>query len=79
MVTELLVKVGKEGRTLYSSSLPGMAQQNEVNLKRQITELLSSTVGASVTGSAYYPLDDIIFQTVDGDDVKAAPVVLRFN
>jgi len=77
VVTELLLKVGKEGRTLFSASLPGMAQQNEVNSKRQLSELISSTVGAPVGG--YFPLDDIIFNTADGDDVKAAPVVLRFN
>ena len=70
-VTELLVK----GKAIYSEVLN--FSKNASNKPRRLVELIEE-LDSGVTGKLFYSLDQIVFNTLDGDDVKAANVVLKF-
>ena len=74
-VVELALPCGEKMTAVLSEVLPGF--DNSANLPRQLGELIASTTGLPV-GASFVPLDNISFQTKDGDDVTAAKVVLDF-
>ena len=75
---ELIIPVKEKAITVYSTTLPAAKAASDANLPRQLSELLAATTGAPVSG--YYSLgQNIVFETADGDDVKAASVVLHFE
>jgi hypothetical protein len=57
-----------------------MAATSEANLARSLVELIGETTKTALTpATAFYPLSDIVFNTLDGDDVKCALVVLQLD
>lgn len=69
-VTELLVK----GRAIYSESLK--FSRNDANRSRRLVDLIEE-LDPGQTRRPFYRLEQIVFQTAEGDDVKAATVVLQ--
>ena len=69
-VTELLIK----GKAVYSEVL--RFGKNESNRSRHIVELIEE-LDPGRTTRPFYSLDQVVFNTLDGDDVKAADVVLQ--
>ena len=69
-VVELLIK----GKAIYSEAL--RFSKNTSNMPRPITELIAE-LDAGFVSKPFYALDQIVFNTLDGDDVKAATVVLQ--
>lgn len=69
-VVELLVK----GKAIYSETLN--FSKNSSNKPRSLVELIEE-LDVGQTGKPFYELDQIVFNTLDGDDVKAANVVLQ--
>ena len=60
--------------------MPQMAAKSEANKARSLVELIGETTKTALTpATAFYPLTGIVFNTLDGDDVKCAPVVLHFD
>ena len=60
--------------------MPQMAAKSEANKARSLVELIGETTKTALTpATAFYPLTGIVFNTLDGDDVKCAPVVLQLD
>ena len=68
-VVELLVK----GKAIYSEAL--RFSKNASNQSRRVVELIEELDNGPK--QAFYVLEQIVFTTLDGDDVKAATVVLQ--
>ena len=80
VLQELMLTVGDKSQMIYSVTLAQLAAASEANLARPLVELISETTKTPLTpATAFYPLSDIVFATVDGDDVKCAPVVLQLD
>ena len=80
VLQELMLTVGDKSQMIYSVTLAQLAAASEANLARPLVELISETTKTPLTPAvAFYPLSDIVFATVDGDDVKCAPVVLQLD
>jgi len=80
VLQELMFTVGDKSQMVYSVTLSQLAEANEANLPRSLVELIAQSTGKPIPPTtAFYPLDDIVFQTVDGDDVKCASVVLQLD
>ena len=71
-VTELLIK----GKAVYSEVLN--YSKNASNRPRPLVELIEE-LDAGKTSKPVYALEQIVFNTLDGDDVKAAHVVLLLS
>jgi len=70
-VTELFVK----GKAIFSEALN--FSKNATNRPRRVVELIEELDSGKTGSAAFYTLDQIVFTTLDGDDVKAATVVLE--
>ena len=80
VLQELMLTVGDKSQMIYSVTLAQLTAASEANLARPLVELISETTKTPLTpATAFYPLSDIVFATVDGDDVKCAPVVLQLD
>ena len=75
-----MLAVGDKRPAVYSVTLPGMDAKSEANKARSLVELIGETTETALTpATAFYPLTGIVFNTLDGDDVKCAPVVLQLD
>jgi len=72
-VTEFMVG----GKAIFSSVMASSAAKNETNRARPLVDLIAELDGGKIRSRPLYQLDQIIFQTMDDDDVKAATVVLQ--
>jgi len=70
-VTEVLVR----GKAIYSEVLK--LSRNTSNRPRRLLELIEEMDEGKTAGKSFYALEQIVFNTLDGDDVKAATVVLQ--
>ena len=70
-VTEVLVK----NKCIFST-LNSKFSKNDANRPRKLTELIEE-LDPGKTSKPFYKLDQIVFHTFEGDDVKAATIVLQ--
>ena len=59
-----------------------MFEGNDANKPRKLVDLIAEKDANFLADGglkAFYPLKQIMFQTLDEDDVKAASVVLQFS
>lgn len=71
-VTEVLVK----NKCIFST-LNSKFSKNDANRSRKLTELIEELDPGKTANKAFYKLDQIVFNTFEGDDVKAATIVLQ--